>query len=84
MLPTVQVHAFECDLTNTSQVSDVCQQIRQIGGLDILINSAGMGYYKGFLEHSLSEHDAILDLNVRGLIHITQHLLPLMLEKGLR
>jgi short-subunit dehydrogenase len=52
------------------------------GGADILINNAGLGFYKPFLEHSPEEHDTIIDVNLRGLVHLTQGLLPPMLERG--
>jgi short-subunit dehydrogenase len=75
------VNSFVCDLTDTQQIEKVCRFINQDHQVDVLINSAGMGFYKPFLEHSIAEHDAILDLNVRGLIHITQHLLPGLINR---
>jgi short-subunit dehydrogenase len=76
----VQVETFVCNLTNTDDIAKTVGVMKNGKAVDVLINSAGMGFYKPFLEHSLEEHDAILDLNVRGLIHLTQGLLPQMLE----
>ncbi len=75
----VSVQYHPCDLSDPAQIRDVC---KHLPSPDLLINNAGIGYYKPFLEHSLAEHDAILDVNVRGLIHMTQHLLPAMIERG--
>jgi short-subunit dehydrogenase len=77
----LSVNTFVCDLTDTQQIEEVCNAINQKHSVDVLINSAGMGFYKPFLEHSIAEHDAILDLNVKGLIHVTQHLLPNMIKR---
>jgi len=71
-----------CDLAKTGEIADVCSHISARGGVEILINNAGLGFYKPFLEHSLTEHDTILDVNLRSLIHLTQRLLPSMLERG--
>jgi short-subunit dehydrogenase len=78
----VGCRAIVCDLSNTQEIADVCAAINGAGGVDILINNAGLGFYKPFLEHSLHEHDSIIDVNLRGLIHLTQWLLPPMLERG--
>jgi short-subunit dehydrogenase len=74
--------AMVCDLSRTGEIAEACARINAAGGVDVLINNAGLGFYKPFLEHSLREHDAIIDVNLRGLIHLTQRLLPSMLERG--
>lgn len=78
----VGCEALVCDLSNTDEIAETCTGLVANGGVDILINNAGLGFYKPFLEHSLKEHDRILDVNLRGLIHLTQWLLPPMLERG--
>lgn len=74
--------AIACDLSRTDEIADACSQVNARGGVDILVNNAGLGFYKPFLEHSPNEHDAIIDVNLRGPIHLTQWLLPLMIERG--
>ena len=78
----VGCEAITCDLAKPDEIAAACARINALGGVDLLINNAGLGFYKPFLEHSLAEHDRIIDVNLRGLIHLTQQLLPLMLERG--
>jgi len=78
----VACEATACDLAKPNEIVDACSRINAGGGVDMLINNAGFGFYKPFLEHSLAEHDRIIDVNLRGLIHLTQQLLPPMLERG--
>ena len=78
----VGCESIACDLSRTDAIAEACSQVNAGGGVDILVNNAGLGYYKPFLEHSPDEHDAIIDVNLRGLIHLTQRLLPLMIERG--
>ncbi len=73
--------AIACDLSKTDEIVAAAARVNAAGGVDILINNAGLGYYKPFLEHSPEEHDAILDVNLRGMIHLTQRLLPPMLDR---
>jgi short-subunit dehydrogenase len=78
----VSCEPIACDLSKPNEIAEACAGIIAAGGVDVLINNAGLGFYKPFLEHSLDEHDRIIDVNLRGLVHLTQRLLPLMLERG--
>jgi 3-oxoacyl-[acyl-carrier protein] reductase len=51
------------------------------GGLDILVNNAGAGAYKPFLAHASAEIEAIIAVNLTGLIQLTHALLP-SIERG--
>ncbi len=73
--------AIVCDLSKTDEIVAAAARVNAAGGVDILVNNAGLGYYKPFLEHSPEEHDAILDVNLRGMIHLTQRLLQPMLDR---
>jgi short-subunit dehydrogenase len=71
-----------CDLADREALDRACTRIDAAGHVDILINNAGLGAYKAFLEHSAEEHDRILEVNLRALIHLTYRLLPAMLARG--
>jgi short-subunit dehydrogenase len=77
----VSCEPIACDLSKAEQIAAACTRVNDAGGADILLNNAGLGFYKPFLEHSIEEHDTIVDVNLRGLIHMTQRLLPPMLER---
>ena len=53
-----------------------------MGTPDVLINNAGIGWWRPFLEHSAQDHDLMIDLNFRAVVHLTQALLPRMIERG--
>jgi all-trans-retinol dehydrogenase (NAD+) len=45
------VHFYECDLSDTSAVEDVCKEIRRTHGeATVLVNNAGIGTGKTVLE----------------------------------
>jgi len=54
------------------------------GGLDVLVNNAGVNLARspGVAELSAEEWRRVLDVNLSGTLHCTQALLPLMLERG--
>lgn len=83
--PQAEQHVwiFPLDLADRQTVMDVARRIKQeCPPVALLVNNAGMGYYKPFLEHSADEHDQILAVNVHGLVHLTYSLLPAMLAAG--
>jgi short-subunit dehydrogenase len=78
----IKVQAFAADLSCTAVTLQCAEQIQTtFGTVDILINNAGSGFYKPFLEHTPAEHDAIIDVNIKAAIHLSYALLPNMLEK---
>ena len=52
------------------------------GDVDVLINNAGVGHWRPFLEHGPAEHDRIIDVNFRAVVHLTQAVLPAMVARG--
>jgi len=53
----------------------------EFGGVDILVNNAGIGRFATVGELSVSDFDAMWNLNVRGLFLCTQAVLPSMQQK---
>lgn len=51
-----------------------------LGGLDVLVNNAGIFAVKPFLENSSEELDAFYTTNVKGTFLVTQALVPLLIE----
>jgi short-subunit dehydrogenase len=56
--------------------------IAPIDHLDGVINNAGIGSYKAFLEHSAAESLAILQVNLGAVIQICHAVLPKLLAQG--
>jgi NADP-dependent 3-hydroxy acid dehydrogenase YdfG len=49
---------------------------------DVLINNAGVGFLKPFLELSPEEWNTMVDVNFNALFHVTRAVLPGMIERG--
>src|SRR5437016_4754772 len=64
-------------------VTDAAAVARALVGVqaDVLINNAGAGYLKPFLELRPEEWQRMVDLNFNALYHVTGALLPGMVER---
>lgn len=56
--------------------SSIDQTVAALGGLDILVNNAGIARQGSFEEISLEDIDALLNVNVRGVILASQAAIP--------
>jgi short-subunit dehydrogenase len=80
---SVNVSVFARDLSVTGVAARLIDEIRSAAGsVDMLINNAGTGWYKPFLDHTAAEHDRIIDLNFRSVVHLTRAVLPAMIGNG--
>ncbi len=65
------------DVTNDKSISDAVKQTRKkYGGIDILINNAGTGVVKPFVDNSAEEIEHQLRTNLEGLIKVTYAFIP--------
>ena len=49
--------------------------------VDVLVNNAGIGALKPFMETTAAEWQRMIDVNVNALYHVTRAVLPSMIEK---
>ena len=74
-------HAVTVDVTNETDCERaVVVHVAQHGGLDILVNSAGVATTGGIEEQDIKRIDLQLDVNLRGLILVTRAALPHLRE----
>ncbi len=65
------------DVTDKAQALSAVQQAREkFGGIDVLVNNAGYGYFTSIEEGEEEKIRAQFETNVFGLINITQAVLP--------
>jgi NAD(P)-dependent dehydrogenase (short-subunit alcohol dehydrogenase family) len=69
--------ALALDVTNSGQVEKAVAEAERIfGGIDVLVNSAGYGYYAALEEGQEKEVRALFETNFFGLVALTKRVLP--------
>lgn len=75
--------SFTADVTDRAQVDAALDQIREkLGPVAILVNSAGLDGFKQFTDISFEEWQRVIDVNLHGVFHTVQAVLPDMIEAG--
>ncbi|MGB3295676.1 MAG: SDR family oxidoreductase [Phormidesmis sp.] len=79
----VQAQDFAIDLAALDQVkAKMAQIISQFGPIDVLVNSAGMGYTGSLAEMPLADWQQVMALNVTSVFLVVQAILPGMRERA--
>ncbi|MFZ0834526.1 MAG: SDR family NAD(P)-dependent oxidoreductase [Mycobacterium sp.] len=75
--------AFTADVTDRAQVDAALAEIRrQFGPVTVLVNAAGRDSFKRFTELTFDSWQRIIDINLNGVFHCIQAVLPGMIEAG--
>lgn len=72
----VEIATFETDFTKENSVFNLSSSIKNNFEIDMLINNAGMGGTRSFIDASPEYIDHIVLLNMRALVLLTRLLLP--------
>ncbi|MDZ7884109.1 MAG: SDR family NAD(P)-dependent oxidoreductase [Mycobacterium sp.] len=73
--------SFAADVTDRAQVDAALDQIREkLGPIAILVNSAGLDGFKQFTEITFEEWQRVINVNLHGVFHTVQAVLPDMIE----
>ena len=79
---TGAVELFRADVSKRSEVDlMVAHCIDIFGGVDVLINNAGISRQTLFTDISSDEWDDIMNVNLKGVFNCCQSVLPLMLKR---
>jgi NAD(P)-dependent dehydrogenase (short-subunit alcohol dehydrogenase family) len=75
--------AYVADVTDRAQVDAALSAIRAaLGPVTVLVNAAGLDGFKRFTDISLREWQRVIDVNLNGVFHMAQAVLPDMIEAG--
>jgi 2-hydroxycyclohexanecarboxyl-CoA dehydrogenase len=75
--------AIEMDVTDTSSVrAGVAKAVDELGGIDVLVNSAGWDRVMPFVETDEELWDRVISINYRGVLAVTHAVLPYMIDAG--
>ena len=76
-----KAEAFEADFRNGSTIRPLAREVMAfLGGLDVLVNNAGITLNAPFEEVTLEQFDTLYQVNVRAQFFLTQALLPALSE----
>ena len=75
--------AFAADVTDRAQVDDALAKIRrQFGPVTVLVNAAGIDHFGPFTDVSFGDWQRVIDVNLNGVFHCIQAVLPGMIDAG--
>jgi 2-hydroxycyclohexanecarboxyl-CoA dehydrogenase len=75
--------AQTADVTDRAQVEAALSAIRaQLGPVGILVNAAGLDGFKRFTDITFAEWQKVVDVNLNGVFHCIQAVLPDMVDAG--
>jgi 2-hydroxycyclohexanecarboxyl-CoA dehydrogenase len=83
LTPSEADFAFTADVTDRAQVDAALSAIRaQLGPVTVLVNAAGLDGFKRFTNITFEEWQRVIEVNLNGVFHVTQAVLPDMVEAG--
>jgi 3-oxoacyl-[acyl-carrier protein] reductase len=78
-----KVTGIVCDVRNQTQIKSLFELTElEFGGVDILINSAGIGIFAPVEEMSPEDFRAVLETNLFGVFYCCHEVIPLMKKRG--
>jgi len=76
------IFAWHCDVAIEDDVARAAEQVRvQFGYIDIVVNCAGIGGDKPFVDISVADWDRMLGVHLRGTFLVTREFFPDMLNR---
>jgi NAD(P)-dependent dehydrogenase (short-subunit alcohol dehydrogenase family) len=79
----LQVSAFRADVRNSDEVRQLMDTAAsRYGGIDILVNSAGVQRYGDVVDTPEEVWDEVIDINLKGIFLTCKHALPQMRKRS--
>jgi 3-hydroxybutyrate dehydrogenase len=81
--PTAEVVYVQADMSKTDQIKNLVKEaVKNYGGVDILVNSAGIQHVETIENFPPEKFEALLRINMMAPFYTAQEVLPLMKKKG--
>lgn len=78
-----QAMAIPTDVTEEAQVKRLIEQtVERFGGIEVLVNNAGVAYHSPAEEKPVEEFRKTLDINLTGAFLCAKHVAPVMRDGG--
>ena len=71
-----------CDVRDYAQVQSLFKTVAETGGVDVLVNNAGIGLFGSVEEMSPEDFRAVIETNVFGVYYCCHEAIPLMKKRG--
>jgi len=74
--------ALPCDVGDREAAEACCAKaLAEFGSVDLLVNNAGYGHHRTFLEWDVEDMERMMRVNYLGSLYFTKALLPQMVER---
>jgi NAD(P)-dependent dehydrogenase (short-subunit alcohol dehydrogenase family) len=74
---------FVCDVRDYAQVKPfLAGTVEQFGGVDVLVNNAGIGIFAPVESQSVEDFRAVIETNLCGVFYCCHEAIPLMKKRG--
>ena len=71
--------AVAADVSNAAQAQGLVEVVLgAFGSVDVLVNNAGIVWVGEFAQQDYQSMDAVIDVNIKGVMHTTRGVLPVM------
>ena len=71
-----------CDVSDRAQVFAAAERaVQHFGQIDLLVNNAGYGHHRRFLDWDVDDMERVMRVNYLGALYWTKALLPQMVER---
>jgi NAD(P)-dependent dehydrogenase (short-subunit alcohol dehydrogenase family) len=77
------IHAFRADVTRSDEAAGAIDgAVKAFGGIDVLVNNAGVGTFASVSDMSIDQWRAMIDTNLTGVFNCCHAALPHLRSRG--